>query len=141
MKAITIWQPYAQAIALGLKQYETRSWATKHRGILAIHASVRPLSSQERQLAEKYNLNDTLQYGKIVSTAVLEDCFLITDELIAQMSWQEVDFGDWRPGRYAWKLGGIQPIEMREKILGKQGLWNWDEKSANVCYLPIMRRI
>ena len=43
MKAITIWQPYAQAIALGLKKFETRSWPTKYRGKLAIHASLKPL--------------------------------------------------------------------------------------------------
>lgn len=141
MKAITIWQPYAQAIAMGLKQYETRSWATKHRGMMAIHASIRPLSLQDRQLAEKYDLVENLQYGKIVAIGVLEDCVLITDELIAQMPRQEIDFGDWRPGRYAWKIGSVQPIELAEKILGKQGLWNWGENSDNVNYLPIMRRI
>jgi activating signal cointegrator 1 len=38
MKAITIIQPWATLIALGEKKFETRSWATKHRGPLAIHA-------------------------------------------------------------------------------------------------------
>ncbi len=28
MKAITLWQPWASLIAIGAKQYETRSWAT-----------------------------------------------------------------------------------------------------------------
>lgn len=39
MKAITIWQPWASAIAHGLKGIETRSWGTKYRGLLAIHAA------------------------------------------------------------------------------------------------------
>lgn len=39
MKAITIWQPWASLIACGVKQYETRSWPTKYRGPIAIHAA------------------------------------------------------------------------------------------------------
>jgi len=38
LKAITILQPWASLIACGAKQIETRSWATKYRGQLAIHA-------------------------------------------------------------------------------------------------------
>jgi hypothetical protein len=36
--AITIHQPWAQFIALGAKKYETRSWHTPLRGVIAIHA-------------------------------------------------------------------------------------------------------
>jgi hypothetical protein len=32
MKALSLWQPHAQAIALGLKPYETRDWSTRYRG-------------------------------------------------------------------------------------------------------------
>lgn len=38
MKALTIHQPWAQLIALGVKTIETRSWSTRHRGAIAIHA-------------------------------------------------------------------------------------------------------
>ena len=38
MKAITLHQPWASAIALGRKTYETRSQPTRYRGLLAIHA-------------------------------------------------------------------------------------------------------
>lgn len=38
MQVITIRQPWATLIALGEKEYETRSWQTKYRGKLAIHA-------------------------------------------------------------------------------------------------------
>ena len=43
MKAITIWQPWAEFIAAGVKHNETRSWATKYRGPIAIHAAVKPI--------------------------------------------------------------------------------------------------
>ena len=38
MKAITIKQPYATLIAEGLKEYEFRTWKTKYRGEILIHA-------------------------------------------------------------------------------------------------------
>ena len=41
MKAISLWQPWASAIARGSKRIETRSWSTPYRGPLAIHASKR----------------------------------------------------------------------------------------------------
>lgn len=41
MKAITLYQPWAHLVALGIKKFETRSWATKHRGWLGVHASVK----------------------------------------------------------------------------------------------------
>lgn len=41
MKTITLWQPWASLVALGVKTIETRSWSTPHRGALAIHAAAR----------------------------------------------------------------------------------------------------
>ncbi len=38
MKALTMHQPWATLLALGEKTIETRSWDTKHRGLVAIHA-------------------------------------------------------------------------------------------------------
>lgn len=39
IKALTLTQPYATLVALGVKQFETRSWATSYRGPLALHAA------------------------------------------------------------------------------------------------------
>jgi len=38
MKALTLYQPHAFLIGIGAKRYETRSWKTNYRGLLAIHA-------------------------------------------------------------------------------------------------------
>lgn len=38
MKIITIKQPFASLIAAGLKEYEFRTWKTKYRGEILIHA-------------------------------------------------------------------------------------------------------
>ncbi|PWJ51632.1 hypothetical protein [Faecalicatena contorta] len=39
MKAITLWQPWASLLACRVIEYETRSWAAKYRGPMAIHAA------------------------------------------------------------------------------------------------------
>lgn len=41
MKALSLWQPWATLVAIGVKQTETRpgSFAFKHRGELAVHAA------------------------------------------------------------------------------------------------------
>jgi hypothetical protein len=41
VKALSLWQPWASLVALGVKTIETRSWSTSYRGPLAIHASKR----------------------------------------------------------------------------------------------------
>lgn len=122
MKALTLWEPYASAIEKGLKKYETRSWKTSYRGPIAIHASVKSLSPEYLQLAERYGIKPV--FGEIVAIADLVDCILMTPELISVQPKVEIDFGDWRVGRYAWCFKNIRLPKQRLKISGHQGLWN-----------------
>jgi hypothetical protein len=39
MKAISLWQPWASLCVIGAKHFETRHWATPHRGPILIHAA------------------------------------------------------------------------------------------------------
>lgn len=41
MKVISLLQPWATLAVIGQKKIETRSWSTKYRGPLLIHASKR----------------------------------------------------------------------------------------------------
>ena len=125
MKALTLYQPYAAAIALGLKKYETRSWATSYRGSLAIHTSVKRLSPELKKLAKHYNITN-LEYGKIIVICELQDCIEMTDELIKSISQTEKDFGVWTPGRYAWKLKVLKILQEPIPARGYQMLWNID---------------
>lgn len=89
MKALSLWQPWASLIAVGAKRYETRSWATKYRGPIVIHAAMKPynlgnidfaLSMGIMNAAESvfgiYEANN-LPLGVIVATAELVRCHLI----------------------------------------------------------------
>lgn len=123
MKVLTLYQPYATALALGLKKYETRSWATSYRGILAIHASVKKLSSKEQELAKHYKITN-LEYGKIIIVCELQDCIKMTDDFIKSQSKTEKDFGIWELGRYAWKLKILKILKKPISARGNQMLWN-----------------
>lgn len=126
MKVITIWQPFAQAIAMGIKRYETRGWATRHRGLIAIHAATRPMPMEFQRLVVQYGMLEPLPRGKIIAICELTDCVPITAEMIAEQAQSELDFGDWRVGRFAWKLKVIRVLDAPIAASGRQGLWNYE---------------
>ena len=122
MKVITIWQPYAQAILLGLKHYETRTWKTDYRGDLVIHSSLRSLSPDRKRLAKKYNIVD-MPKGSFLVLCDLEDCLLITKDFMNKQNQVELDFGNWVVGNYAWKLKIKRIFKHNAGASGNQGLW------------------
>lgn len=125
MKAITIWQPYAVAIRMGLKHYETRSWPTKYRGPIVIHAAQKQPVARERELIQKHKIPaDKIEYGVPILVCEIEDCILITKDLIKTLSTTEIDFGNWCVGGYAWKLKIIKKLNGYNRISGQQGMWN-----------------
>lgn len=60
MKAITLWQPWASLVAVGVKTIETRSWSTSYRGPIAIHAGARPLTPRIKR--EYYGIQPHAAY-------------------------------------------------------------------------------
>lgn len=72
MRALTLWQPWAQLVALGVKVIETRSWGTKYRGPLLIHAAARkPTVPGAHGWIGRYNLG---QWADPVQHADPCDC-------------------------------------------------------------------
>lgn len=126
MKAITIWQPWAEFIAAGVKHNETRSWATKYRGPIAIHAAVKPIRQVVPLLSEKAfglmveklekasmangELLTYFNYGEIIATAEIVACHLITEEYLS--------IGTRNATRYQTDLSAIRKAikEMEDEI-------------------------
>lgn len=130
MKAITVWQPYAGALAAGIKEYETRSWATKYRGPIAIHAAARDVFDTLEQIAipTALKIKEALRCewaemprGAIIATGELVDCIEITPSFAASLSQDERDLGHFAPGRYAWKLADVHLLPDPVPVKGKQG--------------------
>lgn len=55
MKALSLWQPWASLMALGVKQNETRSWPTSHRGDLLICAAKRMPTPDEDRIGWEFH--------------------------------------------------------------------------------------
>ncbi len=131
LKAISLWQPWASLIPLGLKHYETRSWKTKYRGKLLICSTAKSTNAQYQQYLKICNEVElptwdetNFPHGQAHALCELVDCIEMTPEFIAQQSQTEILCGDWQVGRYAWKLENIQPITEPFAVKGKQGLFN-----------------
>ncbi len=108
MKELSLWQPWASLMRLGIKTHETRGWPTCHRGLLAIHAAKRPMDRETRGLYQQWIedgllISDLgpLPYGAIVAVVELVDC-IHTEDVSVDVFRAEWDFGDYGPGRFAW---------------------------------------
>ncbi len=78
MKAITIKQPFATLIAEGLKEYEFRTWKTKYRGEILIHAGK---GIDQKAMAKFAHLNLEYPLGCIIAKAEITDCIKIDDKM------------------------------------------------------------
>ena len=148
MKAITLWQPWAQLIVMGAKKIETRGWHTTYRGEILIHAAKKPVSDcfklmtgdailqMHIAMAERRMMrSDIAGYyptGVIVGKARLADCVQITEKYAMELvkrNPQEYAFGDFTPGRFAWVLEDVEQFQQPIPASGKQGLWTWEGES------------
>ncbi len=141
MKALTIWQPWAGMVAAGVKGNETRSWPTSYRGRIAIHAAkldirvawrryvndtVTEVICRRLGLPGIFDAVETFPTGCILATAELMDCIRITPEYVAKLDYDELQLGDYTPGRFAWKLEDVKAFPEPIPVRGRQGLWNWE---------------
>ncbi len=134
MKAISLWQPWASLMAMGLKKIETRHWATKHRGPLLIHAAKKGVGWPSRGIQSAFGPNipfpKSLPLGKILCKVDLIDCREITKRNCPKLP--ESEYGDYTPGRFMWiteSLENFDPIPFR----GNQGFFNVPD---NIIELP-----
>lgn len=223
MKALTLHQPWASLVALGVKTIETRSWATRYRGPLAIHAgatrpplmhlpsyqqdpdrdhprflTIETITAPEHQRPHrqgervpKWAVTPTLFFprsgphgrprqegvpateqgsavllplGAVVATCTLVDVLPMhgPGEVVGPSLyvpgptsaahpggpgtlwlWQvehdgkevpyhgwvditdQLPYGDYRPGRWAWLLADVVALEEPVPTRGRQQLWEW----------------
>jgi hypothetical protein len=139
MKALSIAQPWATLVILGVKRFETRGWHTEYRGRLAIHASSR-FPSTLRALCHRPPLRDRLRAAGFDDwTCLPRGVLLGTVELAGCTRCEELPFdldfdpalGDFGPGRWAWEFR--DPVVFPEPIpaVGRLGLFELDlERNA-----------
>ena len=126
MKAITIKQPYASLIAAGIKTYEFRTWKTKYRGELLIHAG-KSVDKKAVEKFKKYNLE--YPTGCIIAKVNLDDCVLIDNEMKKKLL-KENDLiyenvCKSKDIHYGFKLSNVKKIK-KIYINGKLSLWDYN---------------
>ncbi len=146
-KGLTVKQPYAQLLAIGAKQYETRSKSTRYRGPVVIHAGKDQLQynvvMQDTEItydwawwhtrrdaiyaaAHAAGLLGPVPFGAIIAYAEIVGCYPVDE--IANVTEREKMFGDWSEGRYAWEIQHAVMIEQPIAYRGQLGLWNVPEE-------------
>lgn len=150
MKAITLWQPWASLVAVGEKKVETRCWDTKYRGLLAIHsAKLEPRSglgvSREKpefarlmiEISNRYDWRDFYwkggrpALGSVLCLARLVDVIPV-ERVRDDLSKQELTFGNYEDGRFAWFLEAVTAFEDPIPAKGNRLLWNWNPPPNSV---------
>lgn len=125
MKCLSLHQPWASAMALGLKKNETRSWKTFYRGPLLIHAAKKAIgwpSIDIQGLFDGITFQPfDLPLGVILCRVDLVDCQKIF--LHNRPGGIERILGNYTPGRYMWitkNLVTFDPILYQ----GRQRIFN-----------------
>ena len=137
MKGFTLWEPWASLVAQGLKRNETRSWSTRYRGVLAIHAAktdrdVGPIQrifdvgeiSRFNRRAFMKAVKNGWPLGKVVAVVELVDCIPTEQAVKEGLTKMEKAAGDYSAGRFAWIFKNIRRVDPPIAWRGAQGLWN-----------------
>lgn len=155
MKVISLLQPWATLVVIGAKKIETRSWNTKHRGPILIHAS-KKIGKEQKELIHskifwsKLKHLEELPLGRIVGkvdiiktapTSYFNSFFRVKKfkELQAFTSGGVVDlntkdeqaFGDFSSGRYGWLLKN--PVAFTEHNFEIPGQLGIREFPVQIC--------
>jgi hypothetical protein len=127
MPAISLWQPWASFIAIGVKPYETRHWRAPSRFIglrIAIHAAKHPVSRDDRDWWHALSKGAELPLGAFVCTAILRAVLLAETVPFDE-------FGDYARGRFAWQMEDPQPFVPPIPAEGAQGFWTWQRSEPS----------
>lgn len=141
MRALPLWQPWAQLVAVGAKRVETRHWRAPGPLIgqrIAIHATKTrdhlALCCEDPFAGYLPDL-EALPLGAIVATVVIDRCAAITPASAAVLEVQSPDefaFGDYTPGRFAWVLRDVAQLAEPVPCRGRQGIFDVPDELLGV---------
>lgn len=148
MKALTIFQPWASLIMLGVKPYEFRRWEAPRwiRGQrIVIHAATRPMKAAEivdliERLTHEPELTGLAPAGKALDlldkvwrkqttlplSAGLGTAVIGTPKRAVEIYGGSIDSDRLEHSTWGWPLTDLQRFEPIVPRKGLQGFWNWD---------------
>ena len=121
-RALTVRQPWAWAIAAGVKDCENRTWSTSHRGWLAIHTAATLADAAEvarcAQLlaAAGVDAPATAQLARSAVVAVVFVHDVLPPEAPVESDWAQ-------PRCYHWQLRHARALEVPVPCAGQKNVW------------------
>ncbi len=153
---LTMYDPWATLVAVGVKRIETRSWGTSYRGLLAIHAS-KAFAREDMELCSRRPFVQTLREagvhrpgdmprGAVVAVAWLVGCERIPSapRLPGAAGFDlpkgpELCFGDYRVGRWVWRLQEVHRLHEAVPCKGARRLWPLPEEVLRAVQAQLER--
>ena len=121
VKALSVRQPWAHCLVHGLKRVENRSWRTRFRGHVLIHASQKFDKQglewvQSQGLLEGMTKSD-FKTGGIVGEMTITDCVTEMDSM-------------WFSGKYGFVVKDAKPLAFTP-LKGKLSFFNVESSKLN----------
>lgn len=157
MKAISLHQPWASLIMMGVKKFETRHWAPPRDLIgktIAIHAAKKRVPTilehaedfQRAFGADAPGWSQRLPYGALLCTATLAGAYQVAplDSSRVRIIYSlpgsadpnrfiAIDpYGDFSSGRWIWALTDVETLIKPIPVTGRQGFFNWGNDNVDV---------
>ncbi len=126
MKVLSIRQPWASLIINGYKEYEFRSWRTKFRGQILIHAS-KNIENKYVDKFKEYNLE--YPTGCILGKCTITDCIEVTNEFEESLiKKNKLVYGKSKARTgYAFKVEDVEKFDIPIPAKGKLSFWEYTD--------------
>ncbi len=133
------------------KRFETRSWRTQHRGLIAIHAS-KKMDNWHKGFARKHyrilspdGEEPAVSVGAIIGVLDIVEMYTTNEAIDAGLIDRplEREFGDYGPNRYAWATANPIKLTFPIPCNGMLGLWTVPDHVERqiVEQVPEMRKL
>ena len=131
--ALSVRQPWANLIVLGLKDIEIRTWATKYRGRLLIHAG----TTFDRVAMWRFPM-ETVPRGAIIGSVKLADILRFTRKTWKEEGDRHLDTGQFPlETAYAWILEDQRPFSEPIPYKGALKLFRVDSEPVRQALFAI----
>ena len=121
MKALSFRQPWAELILQGRKTMDLRTYHTRYRGVLAVHAS----QTIETEMCGEHDLNPhNLDRGGVVGMVELLDVILLDEAAYNEHLAAHLAGRRWREGLYGWILAHPERLPEFIPARGRTNLFN-----------------
>lgn len=128
---LSMHQPWASLLVMGIKVHEGRTWYTQHRGRLWIHAGSKVPTPQDIQELENFYRvhtgNDNIQFPSHYPTSCLLGCVDLTD-CLAQEEYREVYPEGESSSPYVFICSNPQELVIKFPMSGNHKLYKLESK-------------